>query len=279
MNQLTLCDEHRLFGGQQQRWQHDSTRLHCTMKFSLFLPPQHAEKPVPLIWCLAGLTCDDQNFAIKSGAQKVAAQLGLALIMPDTSPRGAHIADHTEYDLGQGAGFYLDATQAPWSDHYQMLTYLSEELPNLVSKHFNVSQRQSILGHSMGGHGALMLALRQPERYHSVSAFAPIVNPMDVPWGQKAFHHYLGDNPTAWQAYDACQLMRQSPLAIPILIDQGDQDPFLHTQLQPQQLLLAEPAIQQLRWQPGYDHSYYFISSFIEDHLRFHHQHLHVQGD
>lgn len=274
MTNLTLCENHRLFEGQQQRWQHNSASLNCRMQFSLFLPPQRTDTPPPLLWCLAGLTCDDQNFAIKSAAQRVASLLGLALIMPDTSPRGDHVADHPDYDLGQGAGFYLNATEAPWSTHYNMFTYLSEELPQLMSQNFNLSERQSIMGHSMGGHGALILALHHPKHYQSVSAFAPIVTPCDVPWGQKAFQHYLGNNQQCWQDYDTCQLISRQPLTIPALIDQGEEDPFLNIQLQPQRLQLDNHADQQLRWQAGYDHSYYFISSFIEDHLRFHSQYL-----
>ncbi len=277
MSELTLCEEHLMFGGRQQRWQHTSEVLGCTMKFSLFLPAQSATQPVPLLWCLAGLTCTDENFAIKSGAQRLAAEAGIALVMPDTSPRGENIADDPAYDLGQGAGFYLNATRAPWDKHYRMYDYLVNELPQLFSLHFSFSDRQSIMGHSMGGHGALVLALREAGRFTSVSAFAPIVNPSQVPWGQKAFTAYLGDSRDDWQQYDACALIEQAAHRLPILIDQGTADTFLPEQLQPE--ALEKVARQQqfdftLRWQEGYDHSYYFIASVIEDHLRFHARHL-----
>lgn len=277
MSELTLCEEHLMFGGRQQRWQHTSEVLGCTMKFSLFLPAQSATQPVPLLWCLAGLTCTDENFAIKSGAQRLAAEAGIALVMPDTSPRGENIADDPAYDLGQGAGFYLNATRAPWDKHYRMYDYLVNELPQLFSLHFSFSDRQSIMGHSMGGHGALVLALREAGRFTSVSAFAPIVNPSQVPWGQKAFTAYLGDSRDDWQQYDACALIEQAAHRLPILIDQGTADTFLPEQLQPE--ALEKVARQQqfdftLRWQEGYDHSYYFITSVIEDHLRFHARHL-----
>ncbi|GAA0493709.1 S-formylglutathione hydrolase [Tatumella punctata] len=277
MSEMTLCEEHLMFGGRQQRWQHHSAVLGCTMRFSLFLPPRAATGPVPLIWCLAGLTCTDENFSIKSGAQRLAAQAGIALVMPDTSPRGEHVVDDAAYDLGQGAGFYLNATRAPWNQHYRMYDYLTTELPSLLDGLFSFNGRQAIMGHSMGGHGALVLALREAGRFTSVSAFAPIVNPAQVPWGQKAFTAYLGENVADWQCYDACALMQQASHRVPVLIDQGSADTFLPLQLQPE--ALEKIARQQqfdftLRWQQGYDHSYYFIASVIDDHLRFHSRYL-----
>lgn len=276
---MEMLEEHRCFEGWQQRWRHDSTALNCTMTFSIFLPPTHDATPPPVLYWLSGLTCNDENFTTKAGAQRIAAELGIVLVMPDTSPRGDNIADDDGYDLGKGAGFYLNATHEPWATHYRMYDYLSDELPALIRERFNVSDRCAISGHSMGGHGALTLALKNPGRYTSVSAFAPIVNPAEVPWGQKAFSNYLGDSKADWLAWDSCALMMASDVknAIPTLIDQGDNDQFLADQLQPARL--AEAARQKawpmtLRIQPGYDHSYYFIASFIEDHLRFHATHL-----
>lgn len=274
---LELLEEHRLFGGWQQRYRHPSTSLNCPMTFSIFLPGPKSEAPPPVLFFLAGLTCTDENFSTKSGAQRLAAELGIVLVMPDTSPRGEGVANDEGYDLGQGAGFYLNATQAPWNAHYRMYDYLNEELPALVASNFNVSDRQAIMGHSMGGHGAIMLALRNPEKFTSASAFAPIVNPVEVPWGQKAFSTYLGDDRQTWCEYDSCWLMQQAASALPMLIDQGDSDQFLADQLHPERL---EKIAQEkgfpltLRIQPGYDHSYFFIASFVEDHMRFHAQHL-----
>lgn len=276
---MELLEEHRCFDGWQQRWRHDSTTLNCAMTFSIFLPPPRENTPPPVVYWLSGLTCNDENFATKAGAQRVAAELGIVLVMPDTSPRGDDVADDDSYDLGKGAGFYLNATQAPWATHYRMYNYLRDELPALVQAQFNISDRSAICGHSMGGHGALILALKNPGKYASVSAFAPIVNPTRVPWGQKAFSAYLGEDKTTWDEWDSCALMLKSDptSAIPTLIDQGDTDQFLADQLQP--AVLAEAARQSqwpltLRIQSGFDHSYWFIASFIEDHLRFHAQHL-----
>lgn len=274
---LELLEEHRMFGGWQQCWRHQSAALNCPMTFSIFLPNPKGDTPPPAVWFLAGLTCTDENFSTKAGAQRVAAELGLVLIMPDTSPRGEAVANDDAYDLGQGAGFYLNATQAPWSAHYRMFDYLSQELPALIADNFNISERQSVMGHSMGGHGALMLALRLGNRFASASAFAPIVNPSEVPWGQKAFSAYLGDDRAAWREYDSCALMREVQSRLPILIDQGDSDQFLADQLQPERLDVVAKEVGfplTLRVQPGYDHSYYFIATFVEDHLRFHAQHL-----
>ena len=274
---LELLEEHRMFGGWQQRWRHQSATLNCAMTFSIFLPAPKDDTPPPVVWFLSGLTCTDENFTTKAGAQRIAAELGLVLVMPDTSPRGEGVPNDDGYDLGQGAGFYLNATQAPWATHFRMYDYISEELPALIADNFKVSDRQAIAGHSMGGHGALMLALRNPGKYRSVSALAPIVNPCQVPWGQKAFRHYLGEDQQQWLGYDSCWLLRQAESPLPVLIDQGDSDQFLADQLQPERL--EEVAKEKgwpltLRIQPGYDHSYFFIASFIEDHLRFHAQHL-----
>ena len=276
---MEMLEEHRCFEGWQQRWRHDSSTLNCPMTFSIFLPPPCDNAPPPVLYWLSGLTCNDENFTTKAGAQRVAAELGIVLVMPDTSPRGEQIANDDGYDLGQGAGFYLNATQPQWSTHYRMYDYLRDELPTLIQSQFNVSDRCAISGHSMGGHGALIMALKNPGKYTSVSAFAPIVNPCCVPWGIKAFSAYLGEDKNSWVEWDSCVLMYASNAqdAIPTLIDQGDNDQFLADQLQP--AVLAEAARQKawpmtLRIQPGYDHSYYFIASFIEDHLRFHAQYL-----
>ncbi|MFC3625215.1 S-formylglutathione hydrolase [Vogesella amnigena] len=273
---LELLSSQRAFGGWHKRYRHQSASTGTAMTFAIYLPPQTAQgDKVPVLYWLSGLTCNDENFATKAGAQRVAAELGLALVMPDTSPRGEGVADADRYDLGQGAGFYVNATQAPWAAHYRMYDYVVDELPALVEACFPVSGKRAISGHSMGGHGALMVALRNPGRYASVSAFAPIVNPASVPWGQLAFSSYLGEDRAAWAAYDSCQLLAEAqPLpTLPILIDQGEQDSFKPEQLQPEALQLAASKRDwplTLRLQPGYDHSYYFVASFIEDHLRFH---------
>lgn len=276
---MELLEEHRCFEGRQQRWRHDSTTLNCSMTFSIFLPPTAENVKPPVLYWLSGLTCNDENFTTKAGAQRVAADLGIALVMPDTSPRGDDVADDAGYDLGKGAGFYLNATQEPWASHYRMYDYIRNELPALVKAQFAVNDRAAISGHSMGGHGALIMALKNPGTFTSVSAFAPIVNPTQVPWGQKAFSNYLGNDETSWQEWDSCALMQASLAedAIPTLIDQGDADQFLANQLQP--AVIAEVARQKswpltLRIQEGHDHSYYFIASYIEDHLRFHAEHL-----
>lgn len=276
---MEMLEEHRCFEGWQQRWRHDSATLNCAMTFSIFLPPPRDNAPPPVLYWLSGLTCNDENFTTKAGAQRVAAELGIVLVMPDTSPRGEDVANDAGYDLGQGAGFYLNATQTPWAAHFRMYDYLRHELPTLIEAQFNVSSRRAISGHSMGGHGALMLALKNPGYYCSASAFAPIVNPSRVPWGQKAFNAYLGDENARWAEWDSTELLlaSRSADAIPMLIDQGDNDQFLADQLQP--AVFAEAARQKdwpltLRIQPGYDHSYYFIASFIEDHLRFHADYL-----
>ncbi len=273
MSALTLVQEQKCFGGRQVRFKHASAVLSCDMQFSVFLPPQAAEGKVPALYWLSGLTCSDENFATKAGAQRVAAELGIALIIPDTSPRGEAVADDAAYDLGLGAGFYVNATEAPWAQHYQMYDYILTELTTLLEAQLPLTDKRAISGHSMGGHGALMLALRNPARFTSVSAFAPIANPVNCPWGQKAFTAYLGEDRTRWEAFDASLLLARRGSPLPLLVDQGDADNFLAEQLKPQTLYTAgmqASANLLLRMQPGYDHSYYFIASFIEEHLRFH---------
>ncbi|MAM00362.1 S-formylglutathione hydrolase [Hydrocarboniclastica marina] len=271
---MEMIAENRCFGGYQRRYQHDSRTLGVTMTFSVYLPPQAEKAPVPAMYWLSGLTCTDENFVQKAGAQRVAAELGLAIVCPDTSPRGTDLpGEHDSYDFGSGAGFYVNATQEPWAAHYRMYDYVTEELPALVREHLPVSDRCSISGHSMGGHGALVCALRNPGRYQAVSAFAPICNPSDVPWGQKALGGYLGDDKAAWAEYDASLLVLQAAERLPILIDQGSHDNFLEEQLAPDALVKACQSVNhpvELRMQSGYDHSYFFIATFIEDHLRHH---------
>ena len=262
------------FGGTQFIYRHDSAATGTQMRFAAFIPPQPGPRPV--LWFLAGLTCTEENFTIKAGAQRVAAELGLALIAPDTSPRGEGVPDDPAgaYDFGLGAGFYVDATQAPWSTHYKMRTYIEDELPAVVAATLNVDMtRQAISGHSMGGHGALTVALRNPARFRSVSAFAPIVSPLQCPWGEKALGGYLGADRASWRDYDACALIEDGARLPRLLVEQGSADPWLAAQLKPQLLQAACAAAGialTLRLQPGYDHSYYFISTFIEDHLRGH---------
>jgi S-formylglutathione hydrolase len=244
------------------------------MTLSIFLPPAAEHGEVPVLYWLSGLTCNDQNFVTKAGAQRYAAEFGVAIVAPDTSPRGEGVADDAAWDLGQGAGFYLNATQAPWASHFRMYDYIVDELPDSLEAQLGLdSQRRGIFGHSMGGHGALTIALKNPQRYRSVSAFAPICAPSQCPWGEKAFSAYLGDDREGWQQHDAAELLARNSLPYPILIDQGEADEFLSTQLQPEKLeRAAQQSGQQLllRRQPGYDHSYFFIASFIEDHIRFH---------
>jgi len=266
--------EHRAcFGGWQDVYRHESKVLGCAMNLAVYLPPQAERERLPVLYWLSGLTCTEQNFIAKAGAQRYAAEHGVIVVAPDTSPRGEGVADDPAYDLGQGAGFYVNATRAPWSAHYRMYDYVLEELPALVEASFPASGARGISGHSMGGHGALVVALRNPGRYRSVSAFAPIVAPAQVPWGEKAFAAYLGEDRAAWQAYDATALVAAARERLPLLVEQGEADEFLATQLRPE--LLREACAQaghplQLRLRPGYDHSYYFVASFIGEHLAWH---------
>lgn len=277
--ELTLVASTRSFGGWLKRYKHHSDTLDCEMIFAIYLPPAAADKKVPLLWWLSGLTCTDENFMQKAGAHRVAAELGLAIVCPDTSPRDTDLpGEHDSYDFGSGAGFYLNATRAPWSRHYRMYDYVTNELPALVQAHFPLNGREAISGHSMGGHGALICALKNPGRYRSVSAFAPIANPSRCPWGEKAFSGYLGDDRDAWKAWDACELIGAGNRGPALMVDQGEADNFYRDgQLRPEALKKAcEEAGMPiaLRMQPGYDHSYFFIASFIDDHLRFHIHHL-----
>ncbi|TWI05925.1 S-formylglutathione hydrolase [Luteimonas cucumeris] len=270
---MELIEQHTCFGGRQEVWRHRSGVLDCEMRFAVYLPPQARQRRLPVLYWLSGLTCSEQNFITKAGAQRHAAEHGVILVAPDTSPRGDGVANDEAYDLGQGAGFYVNATQAPWSSHFRMYDYVVDELPRLVEAHFPADDRRSISGHSMGGHGALVVALRNPGRYRSASAFSPIVAPSQVAWGEKAFAAYLGDDREAWKAYDAVELLRTAPEKLPLLVDQGDADEFLESQLRPELLRAAAEVAGhplQLRMQPGYDHSYYFIGSFIGEHIAHH---------
>lgn len=273
---MELIASQMCFGGLQNRYRHHSHTLDCDMTLAVFLPPQaQAGQACPVLYWLSGLTCNDENFTQKAGAQRLAAELGLIIVAPDTSPRGENVADDPEgaWDFGLGAGFYVNATQSPWSSHYHMHDYIVQELTDLIEANFNVTDKRGISGHSMGGHGALVCAFRNPGRYQSISAFAPITNPTQVPWGHKAFSNYLGDDTRLWKEWDACELIISAQEKLPLLIDQGDQDSFLETQLQPQNLELAAQQANYpltLRMQAGYDHSYYFIATFIDDHLRHH---------
>jgi S-formylglutathione hydrolase len=272
----TLINQSRSFGGTTGFYRHASRTCNGEMRFSIYQPPQAQSGRVPIVYWLSGLTCTEENFMAKAGAQQFAARFGVLLVAPDTSPRQTGIAGETDaWDFGAGAGFYVDATVFPWNAHYQMYSYVTEELPELIAAHFPGDRdRQGIMGHSMGGHGALVCALRHPDRYRSVSAFAPIAAPMRCPWGQKAFTGYLGMDAEQWRQYDASELVQQSSWNQPILIDQGTADSFLtQGQLLPNVFELACKAAGKdllLRYQDGYDHSYYFIASFIEDHLRHH---------
>ena len=266
----------KVYGGLNEQHTHFSEVLDCQMRFSIFLPPGASQnEKVPALYWLSGLTCTDENFIHKAGAQRTASALGIALVVPDTSPRGEGVPDDPDgdYDFGLGAGFYVNATQEPWRNHYQMYDYVVKELPGLMESTFPINDRRSISGHSMGGHGALVIALRNPQEYLSVSAFSPICNPVSCAWGEKAFSNYLGEDRLAWRQYDATELMKTSDSSLPILIDQGDADEFLTEQLKPGNLeaIAKERNLRyEYRLQAGYDHSYFFISSFIEDHLRFH---------
>lgn len=284
---LELASSQRVFAGEHKQFKHFSKSLNCDMRFAIFLPPQalteqSAVKSVPVLYWLSGLTCTDENFMQKAGAFRKAAELGIAIVAPDTSPRGEGVADDEDgaYDLGLGAGFYLNASEKPWAEHYRMYDYVVDELPALIEANFPVSDKRAISGHSMGGHGALTISLRNSDRYTSASAFSPICHPTECPWGQKAFSAYLGTKTASWQQYDASVLMGQvfaSEQQLPTLVDQGSADNFLAEQLNPEALQMAAKLSNyplQLNMREGYDHSYFFISSFIESHLEFHAQYL-----
>lgn len=273
---LTRLKDHRCCGGRVGYYRHFSQSCQCEMTFSVFIPPQADRQPVPAVFYLSGLTCTEENFTTKAGGPQVAADLGLILIAPDTSPRGVEVPGADEdWDLGTGAGFYVDAIQEPWRSHYRMYSYITTELPELAIAQFPIiGDRLGICGHSMGGHGALVCGLRNPHRFRSISAFAPIVAPSQCPWGKKAFRHYLGENRDLWHTYDATALVQNHAQGDrPILIDQGTKDPFLEEQLMPEKFAAACEAAGQpltLRMQKDYDHSYFFVASFLGDHLRHH---------
>jgi len=279
---LNAVSRNRCFGGMQGVYTHAAETTHCSMRFGVFMPPQAQSARVPVLYWLSGLTCTEDNFIVKAGAQRVAAELGVAIVVPDTSPRGlGYPGEADAYDFGLGAGFYVDATEAPWSEGYRMYSYVTNELPAFVERHFAViAGRAGIFGHSMGGHGALTIALKNPGRYRSVSAFAPIASPMRCPWGEKALTGYLGSDRSRWREYDATALIADRGWRGPaLLVDQGTSDPFIESQLKPE---LLRQACEQagvaldLRLRDGYDHSYFFIATFIEEHLRFHARHLHA---
>lgn len=276
---METISEQQCFGGTQGVYRHESETTGTPMQFAVYTPPQAARGPVPVLWFLSGLTCTEENFTVKAGAQRYAAEHGMILAVPDTSPRGGGIkGEDDDYDFGTGAGFYLDATRSPWDRHYRMYSYITGELQELVLAEFPADRgRQGISGHSMGGHGALTIGLKHPDIYRSVSAFAPICAPARVPWGKKAFAGYLGDDPAAWRQYDATELLRQGHRTGPILVDQGDADGFLAEQLCPDLLRGACNQAGQavdIRLQKGYDHSYFFIATFVGDHVRFHRERL-----
>ncbi|WP_114943243.1 S-formylglutathione hydrolase [Microvirga calopogonii] len=277
-----IVSQSRCFGGTQFVYRHVSQETATPMRVAVFVPPQAGDAKLPVVWFLSGLTCTEENFTVKAGAQRVASELGLILIAPDTSPRGEGVPDDPDgaYDFGLGAGFYVDATQEPWARNYHMRSYLERELPALVAENLPADMnRQGITGHSMGGHGALTIALRNPGRFKAVSAFAPIASPMNCPWGEKALPHYIGPDRATWRDYDACALIEDGARLPDLLVDQGTADGFLDSQLKPQLLEAACAKAGQpltLRMQEGYDHSYFFISTFIEDHLRWHAERLDV---
>ncbi|TVP62363.1 MAG: S-formylglutathione hydrolase [Nodularia sp. (in: Bacteria)] len=275
MINLHLISEYQSFGGKLGFYSHLSSTCKSQMRFAVYQPPQATQQPVPVLYFLSGLTCTEENFMAKAGAQRYASEYGLILVTPDTSPRNTGIAgEDDDWDFGTGAGFYVDATEEPWHQHYQMYSYIVEELPGIIAANFPIQpDKQGIFGHSMGGHGALVCAMRNPQLYKSVSAFAPIAAPMRSPWGQKAFSRYLGSNQETWRNYDASELVQQVGYHSPILIDQGTGDKFLTEELLPEVFNQACASVNQplqLRYQTGYDHSYYFIASFIADHIRHH---------
>ncbi|MBV6540197.1 S-formylglutathione hydrolase [Ursidibacter maritimus] len=270
---MKKIEQHQIFGGQQQVWEHFAQTLQCKMKVAVYLPPIIENQALGVIYWLSGLTCTEQNFITKSGFQRYAAEHQVIIVAPDTSPRGENVPDNDAYDIGQGAGFYLNATQSPWQTNYQMYDYILEELPSLIETYFPTNGKRAIMGHSMGGHGALVLALRNPEYYKSVSAFSPILSPSIVPWGKKAFTDYLGENHKEWQKYDANMLIMQGFKVNNIKIDQGLDDEFLATQLRTDDFIetchIANQPVD-IRFHRGYDHSYYFIASFIGEHIAYH---------
>ena len=278
MSNVEIISANKSFGGWHKRFRHQSSVVNCEMTFAVYLPPQSAaDQPLPVLYWLSGLTCTDENFMQKSGVQRIAAELGMIVVAPDTSPRGEGVPNDEGYDLGQGAGFYVNATQAPWAEHFRMYDYIVKELPALIENNFPVSDRRAIAGHSMGGHGALTIALRNPDMFTSVSAFSPICAPMQCPWGKKAFSAYLGDDTHTWQAHDAVELIKQANGHIPMRVDQGSQDEFLAEQLKPELLVAAAESVDyplMYNAHEGYDHSYYFIASLIEAQCRFHAQYL-----
>ncbi|WP_105404889.1 S-formylglutathione hydrolase [Neorhizobium sp. T7_12] len=276
---MKVLSQNTAFGGMQGVFMHDSEACKCEMTFAVFVPPQAIKEPCPVVWYLSGLTCTHANVMEKGEYRRMAAELGLIVICPDTSPRGNDVPDElTNWQMGKGAGFYLDATEKPWAENYQMYTYIAEELPNFVSQHFRMDMdRQGIFGHSMGGHGAMTIALRNPDRFRSCSAFAPIVEPSTADWSAPAFEKYLGEDRSSWRQYDACALVGDGARFPEFLIDQGKADGFLENGLRP---WLFEEAAKgtdidvTLRMQERYDHSYYFISTFMDDHLRWHAERL-----
>ncbi len=278
MSALSIVSEHPCFGGVQRFYRHESREVRGPMKFSAFVPPQARNAKVPVLYYLSGLTCTEETFAVKAHAQRVAAELGLMLIAPDTSPREPRLpGDAESWDFGYSAGFYVDATVEPWSTYYRMYSYVTKELPELIAAELPARAEAGIFGHSMGGHGALVCALRNPAHYKSVSAFAPIAAPMQCDWGKKAFGNYLGPDTARWREYDATELVARRPFPGHILIDQGTGDQFLAKQLMPEKFSAAAVKSGQeltLRMQPGYDHGYYFIQTFVADHLQHHAQRL-----
>ncbi len=278
MSDLERVERIKEAGGWLERYRHPSKVCTCTMTFSVYLPPRAEHETVPAVYWLSGLTCTDDNFRVKAGAQRYASELGLALIIPDTSPRGEGVPDDPEYDFGKGAGFYVNAVRMPWSQHYHMYDYVVSELPALMEANFPLQPGvRSVTGHSMGGHGALVVALRNPGMFRSVSAFAPICHPTECPWGQKAFSGYLGDDRKAWEAYDATHLVLAGAKPLPTFVDQGTDDEFLQEQLNPwafQGACSERGYSLTFRMQDGYDHSYHFIATFIGEHLAFHQKHL-----
>lgn len=270
---MERLERHASFGGWQDVYKHQSEVLKCSMNFAIYIPPHQKDETLPVIYWLSGLTCNEQNFITKAGAQKYASEHKVIIVAPDTSPRGAGVPDDEGYDLGQGAGFYVNAIQEPWSENYRMYDYIVYELRNLIDQNFPTNKTQSIMGHSAGGHGALVIGLRNSDIYKSISAFSPIVAPSQVPWGKKAFTTYLGEDQALWSNYDAVELIKSNSVNIPILVDQGTEDSFLHEQLKPELLVNVCKAKEYpitFNMRDGYDHSYYFIATYVAEHINFH---------